>query len=60
MSANESGSAPWGLLPGKHEFRMRGGGSAYLTTARQTGVDFDVGRPHYIIIEGTAPGAVLE
>jgi hypothetical protein len=48
------------MLPGKHEFRVRGGGSVYLTTARQTVVDFDVGRPYYIVIEGAAPGAVLE
>ena len=48
------------MLPGKHEFRVRGGGSVYLTTARQTTVDFDVGRPYYIVIENAAPGAVLE
>lgn len=48
------------MLPGKHEFRVRGGGSVYLTTARQAAVDFDVGRPYYIVIEGAAPGAVLE
>ena len=48
------------MLPGKHEFRMRGGGSVYVTVARQTVVDFDVGRPYYIVIEGAAPGAVLE
>ena len=48
------------MLPGKHEFRVRGGGSVYITTARQTVVDFDVGRPYYIVIEGAAPGAVLE
>jgi hypothetical protein len=48
------------MLPGKHEFRVRGGGSVYLTTARKTTVDFDVGRPYYIVIEGAAPGAVLE
>ena len=48
------------MLPGKHEFRVRGGGSVYLTTARQSVVDFDVGRPYYIVIEGAAPGAVLE
>jgi len=48
------------MLPGKHEFRVRGGGSISLTTARQTVVDFDVGRPYYIVIEGAAPGAVLE
>jgi len=48
------------MLPGKHEFRVRGGGSVFLTTARQTVVDFDVGRPYYIVIEGAPPGAVLE
>ena len=48
------------MLPGKHEFRMRGGGSVYVTVARQTAVDFDVGRPYYIVIEGAAPGSVLE
>ena len=48
------------MLPGKHEFRVRGGGQVYLTAARQTVVDFDVGRPYYIVIEGAAPGAVLE
>jgi len=48
------------MLPGKHEFRMRGGGSVYVTTARQSVVDFDVGRPYYIVIEGASPGAVLE
>jgi len=48
------------MLPGKHEFRVRGGGSVFLTTARQTVIDFDVGRPYYIVIEGAAPGAVLE
>src|SRR5580765_8080500 len=48
------------MLPGKHEFRMRGGGSVHVTAARQTVVDFDVGRPYYIVIEGAPPGAVLE
>ena len=48
------------MLPGKHEFRVRGGGSVYLTTARQSVVDFDVGRPYYIVIEGASPNAVLE
>ena len=48
------------MLPGKHEFRMRGGGSVYVTVARQTAVDFDVGRPYYIVIEGASPNAVLE
>lgn len=48
------------MLPGKHEFRMKGGGAVYLTTARLGVGDFDVGRPYYIVIEGAAPGAVLE
>lgn len=48
------------MLPGKHEFRVRGGGSVYLTTARLSIVDFDVGRPYYIVVEGAAPNAVLE
>jgi hypothetical protein len=47
------------MLPGKHEFRVRGV-AIYLTTARQTVVDFDVGRPYYLVIEGAPPGAVLE
>jgi hypothetical protein len=48
------------MLPGKHEFRVRGGGSVYLTTARQSVVDFDAGRPYYIVVEGAPSGAVLE
>ena len=48
------------MLPGRHEFRMRGGGAVFVTAARQAGVDFDVGRPYYIVIEGAPPGAVLE
>ena len=49
------------MLPGKHEFRVRGGaGKVYLTTARQTVGDFDAGRLYYIVIEGAAPNAVLE
>ena len=48
------------MLPGKHEFRVRGGGKVYLTTARQTVGDFDAGRLYYISVEGAAPGAVLE
>ena len=49
------------MMPGKHEFRVRGGGQVYLTAARvQSTLDFDVGRPYYISIEGARPGAVLE
>ena len=48
------------MLPGKHEFRVRGGGKVFLTVARQSVLDFDVGRPYYIVIEGAAPDAQLE
>lgn len=48
------------MLPGKHEFRVRGGGTAYLTVARMTSLDFDVGRPYYIVLEGLRPDSVLE
>lgn len=48
------------MVPGKHEFRVRGGGKVYLTVARQSVVDFDAGRPYYIVIEGAGPDAPLE
>ena len=49
------------MMPGRHEFRMRGGGEVYLTAARFKGaMDFDIGRPYYIVIERAAPDAVLE
>lgn len=48
------------MLPGKHEFRMRGGGHVFLTVARMKSMDFDAGRPYYIAIEGAAPGSTLE
>lgn len=48
------------MLPGHHEFRVRGGGSAYVTVARQTALDFDAGRPYYLVIEGAKAGSVLE
>src|SRR5689334_19289488 len=33
------------MMPGKHEFRVRGGGAVYLTAARvESALDFDVGR----------------
>jgi hypothetical protein len=47
------------MLPGRHLFRVRGG-HVYVTVARQSAVDFDAGRPYYIVIEGAAPNAVLE
>ena len=48
------------MLPGRHQFRMRGGGSVYVTVAKKTEFDFDAGRPYYIVIENASPGAVLE
>lgn len=48
------------MLPGKHEFRVRGGGVVYLTTARQRVGDFDAGRLYYISVEGAPPNALLE
>lgn len=49
------------MLPGRHEFRVRGGGNVYLTAARQLrAVDFDAGRLYFISIENASPGTVLE
>ncbi|MBV9891786.1 MAG: hypothetical protein JO090_12985 [Rhizobacter sp.] len=49
------------MMPGKHEFRVRGGGEVYLTAARaKSTLDFDIGRLYTISIEGAPPGAVLE
>ena len=48
------------MLPGRHEFRMRGGGAVFVTAARKAAVDFDVGRPYYIVVEGAPSDAVLE
>ena len=49
------------MMPGKHEFRVRGGGQVYLTTARvKSTLDFDIGRLYYISVEDAAPNAVLE
>jgi hypothetical protein len=40
------------MLPGRHEFRMVGGGKVGVTVVKQTSVDFDAGRPYYIVVEG--------
>ncbi|MEO6747106.1 MAG: hypothetical protein ABIS28_20075 [Caldimonas sp.] len=48
------------MLPGRHEVRVVGGGSVYLTVAKRTSMDFDVGRPYYIVVEGTGPRSILE
>jgi hypothetical protein len=48
------------MMPGKHEFRVRGG-QVYLTVARlKSTMEFDVGRLYYISVEGAPVGAVLE
>ena len=49
------------MMPGKHEFRVRGGGEVYLTAARvKSTLDFDIGRLYTISVEHAPPGAVLE
>src|SRR5678815_2020600 len=49
------------MMPGKHEFRVRGGGEVYLTAARvKSTLDFDIGRLYYISVEDAPPNAVLE
>ncbi len=48
------------MLPGRHEVRMVGGGSVYLTVAKSTSMDFDVGRPYYIVVQGAGPQSILE
>ena len=49
------------MVPGKHEFRIRGGGDVYLSAARFKGsMDFDAGRLYYIVLEHTPADAVLE
>jgi hypothetical protein len=49
------------MMPGKHEFRVRGGGQVYLTTGRvKSTLDFDIGRLYYISVEDAPPDAVLE
>ena len=49
------------MMPGKHEFRVRGGGEVYLTAARvKSTLDFDVGRLYTISVEHAPAGAVLE
>jgi len=49
------------MMPGKHEFRVRGGGQVYLTTARiKSTLDFDIGRLYYISVENAPADAVLE
>lgn len=58
-----SGNKGWvvSMLPGKHQFRVRGGaGQVYVTVARRSVVDFDAGRPYYIEVEGAGASPALE
>jgi|SRR5215472_1830645 hypothetical protein len=49
------------MMPGRHEFRVRGGGEVYLTAARvKSTLDFDVGRLYTISVEHAPADAVLE
>jgi hypothetical protein len=49
------------MMPGRHEFRVRGGGEVYLTVARvKSTLDFDIGRLYTISVEHAPSGAVLE
>ncbi len=58
-----SGNKGWvvSMLPGKHQFRVKGGaGQVYVTVARLASVDFDAGRPYYIVVEGAGSTPRLE
>ena len=49
------------MLPGRHEFRVRGGGEVFLTAARfPSAMDFEPGRLYFISVEGARPEALLE
>lgn len=58
-----SGDKGWvvSMMPGKHQFRVRGGvGQVYVTAARQSALEFDIGRPYYLVVEGAGTTPVLE
>jgi hypothetical protein len=48
------------MMPGTHEFRVRGAGTVGVTVANRTVQSFDVGRPYYIKFKPAAPTDVLE
>jgi hypothetical protein len=48
------------MIPGTHEFRVRGKGTVGVTVAMRTKQDFDVGRPYYIVYKPASPDDVLE
>lgn len=48
------------MLPGRHEFRMVGGGKVGVTVLKQTALDLDAGRPYYITVEGAPADGHLQ
>ena len=48
------------MLPGEHEFRVKGKGTVGVTVAMRTKQEFDVGRLYYIVFKPQSPDAVLE
>jgi hypothetical protein len=48
------------MLPGRHEVRVRGSGSVYLTVAKKTKMDFDAGRLYYIVADGLQSDSLIE
>ena len=48
------------MLPGHREVSASGGGAACLTAARISSIDFDAGRPYYMVIEGLQARSTLE
>ena len=48
------------MMPGKHVVRVRGGGDVFLTAARTKELEFDSGRPYYVVVDRATPASVLE
>ena len=48
------------MLPGRHEFRMVRGGTVGVTVVKKTVMDFDAGRPYYIVVEGAPADGHLQ
>lgn len=58
-----SGNRGWivSMLPGRHHFRVQGGlGQVHVTATRASVVDFDAGRPYYLVVEGAGATPVIE
>jgi len=41
------------MLPGRHEFRVVGGGTVVVSAAKVTELDFDAGRLYYLVKTGS-------